>query len=128
MVFDGEIRQVWRILLAFTRPYFGTAKSMSKTLAVSRNSGGLSRSWWIDTRPAFRSRLSCARRVRMTFAFWRASIRWLRLRSGAAVCLVGELAAGDIGAPILHTRKPPARCDRPIRLDLDLRSTLLHPS
>src|ERR1700742_2431918 len=61
----------------------------------------------------------------MTFAFWRASIRWLRLRSGAAVCLVGELAAGDIEAPILHGQDPPARRGRAIRLDLDLRSTLL---
>src|SRR4051812_27629874 len=101
---------------------------MSKTLAVSRYSGGLSSSVWIDTRPAFRSRLSCARRVRMTFAFWRASIRWLRLRSGAAECLVGELAAGDIGAPILHTDRPPTRLGGQIRLDLDLRSTLLHPA
>src|ERR1700742_4090564 len=61
----------------------------------------------------------------MTFAFWRASIRWLRLRSGAAVCLVGELAAGVIGAPILHGQDPPARRGWPIRLDLDLRSTLV---
>ena len=33
---------------------------------------------WIDTRPALRSRLSCARRVRMSFARWSASIRWVQ--------------------------------------------------
>ena len=43
-------------------------------------------------RPALRSRLSCARRVRISFARWRASIRWTRERSGAAtVGLVGRL-------------------------------------
>ena len=31
----GEIRHWLRILLTFTRPYFGTARSMSKTFAVS---------------------------------------------------------------------------------------------
>ena len=32
----GEIRQWTRILFTFTRPYFGTARSMSNTFAVSR--------------------------------------------------------------------------------------------
>ena len=41
IVFDGEMRQCWRTLLTFTRPYLGTARSMSNTLAVSTNSGGL---------------------------------------------------------------------------------------
>ena len=35
IVFDGEILHWLRILLVFTRPYLGTASSMSKTLAVS---------------------------------------------------------------------------------------------
>ena len=85
-------------------------------------------SLWIDTRPAFRSRLSCARRVRMTFAFLRASIRWLRLRSGAAVCLVGELAGRrHRGGDTTHGSRAPATSRGQIRLDLDLRSRLLHP-
>jgi hypothetical protein len=40
MVLLGEIRHCWRTLFAFTRPYFGTARSMSKTFAVSTYSGG----------------------------------------------------------------------------------------
>ena len=49
MVLLGEIRHWTRTLLTFTRPYFGTARSMSKTLAVSTNSGGSSsRSWMLD--------------------------------------------------------------------------------
>ena len=38
IVLLGEIRQCVRILLTLTRPYFGTARSMSKTFAVSRYS------------------------------------------------------------------------------------------
>ena len=34
IVFEGEIRHWLRIRFAFTRPYLGTARSMSKTLAV----------------------------------------------------------------------------------------------
>jgi hypothetical protein len=36
IVLLGEIRQCVRMRLTFTRPYFGTASSRSKTLAVSR--------------------------------------------------------------------------------------------
>ena len=36
----GEIRQLVRMRLVFTRPYFGTAISMSITLAVWTYSGG----------------------------------------------------------------------------------------
>src|SRR4051794_19649907 len=96
MVFDGEMRHCPRILLTFTRPYFGTARSMSKTFAVSTYSGGLVSSEWMDTRPALRSRLSCARRVRISFARWRASMRWRRDLSGAAACFVAEFVAGGI--------------------------------
>src|SRR3712207_3971624 len=49
-------------------------------------------------RPAFRSRLSCARPVRISFARCSASIRWTRDRSGAAECLEGEFVAGGMGA------------------------------
>src|SRR5215210_635761 len=86
IVLLGEIRHCWRTLLTFTRPYFGTARSMSKTLAVWRYSGGSSSRVWIETRPPFRSFFSCARRVRISFARWRASMRWRRERSGAAEC------------------------------------------
>src|SRR3979409_34421 len=51
MVLLGEIRHCVRTLLAFTRPYLGTASSMSNTLAVSTYSGGEVSSWWIDTPP-----------------------------------------------------------------------------
>lgn len=47
IVLLGEIRQVERILLTFTRPYFGTASRRSKALAVSTYSGGSSNSSWI---------------------------------------------------------------------------------
>ena len=42
MVLVGEIRHWLRIRFALTRPYFGTARIMSKTLAESTHSGGSS--------------------------------------------------------------------------------------
>src|SRR3954452_6083947 len=76
---------------------------------------------WIDTRPALRSRFSCARRVRISLARWSASIRCNRLRSGAAACLVGELVAGGIGARV-YTPSPARQDDAgQIRLDVDRR-------
>src|SRR3954454_24011791 len=49
-------------------------------------------------RPAFRSRLSAARLVRISFARWSASMRWTRERSGAAVVgLAGVFVAGGMG-------------------------------
>src|SRR5689334_10656254 len=98
MVLDGEIRQTCRTLFTFTRPYFGTASSMSKTFAVSMYSGGSSSSTWMLARPAFRSRLRAARLVRISFARWSASMRWTRERSGAAVVgLAGVFVAGGMG-------------------------------
>src|SRR3954465_12967794 len=98
IVLLGEIRHWTRTLLTFTRPYFGTASSMSKTLAVSTYSGGSSSRSWMLRRPAFRSRLSWARAVRISLARLRASIRWSRERSGAAtVGLAGVLVAGGMG-------------------------------
>ena len=48
--------------------------------------------------PALRSRLSCARLVRISFARWSASMRWTRERSGAAtVGLAGVFVAGGMG-------------------------------
>src|SRR4051812_44278321 len=89
IVLLGEMRHCCRTLLTFTRPYLGTARSMSKTFAVSRYSGGWSRSVWIDSRPALRSRLSWARLILIWLARARASIRWLRERSGAVELLAG---------------------------------------
>src|SRR5271166_5729393 len=83
IVLLGAMRQWARILLTFTRPYLGTASSMSKTLAVSTYSGGSSSSEWIERRPAFRSRLSWARWMRIWLARASASMRWLSERSGA---------------------------------------------
>src|SRR4051795_9741428 len=107
------MRHCWRILLTLTRPYFGTARSMSKTLAVSRYSGGLVNSAWIEARPPLRSLLSLARRVRMSLARWSASIRWVRERSGAEVGLVGALSvAGGMGGEYTE-RDRPCKPDRP---------------
>src|ERR1039458_7860043 len=71
----GETRQLCRILVAFTAPCLGRASSMSKTFAVSRNGGGSSSSAPIDTLPALRSRLSCARSARTSFVLRSASMR-----------------------------------------------------
>ena len=50
------------------------------------------------TRPALRSRLRDARRVRISLARWSASMRWTRERSGAAVVgLAGVFVAGGMG-------------------------------
>src|SRR4051795_10444712 len=111
MVLLGEIRHPTSTLLTFTRPYFGTARSMSKTFAVSMYAGGSSRRSWIRARPPLRSRLSWARRVLISLARSRASIRWTRLRSGAATPgLVGVFVAGGMGGESTsHKRadKPP---------------------
>src|SRR3954470_4041157 len=98
MVLEGEMRQTCSTLFTFTRPYLGTASNMSKTFAVSMNSGGsISRRWMLD-RPALRSRFSAARFVRISFARWSASMRWTRERSGAAVVgLAGVFVAGGMG-------------------------------
>src|ERR1035441_9711884 len=101
MVLLGAMRQWARILLTLTRPYLGTASSMSNTLAVSTYSGGSSSSEWIERRPAFRSRLSCARWMRIWLARARASILWLSDRSGA-VEVFEEL--DQIGRASYHER------------------------
>src|SRR3954454_7602277 len=98
MVFDGEIRQTWRTLLTFTRPYFGTASSMSKTLAVSMYAGGSRSRAWMEVTPPLRSRLSWARCVRISFARARASMRCCSDLSGAATWgFVGGFTAGGTG-------------------------------
>src|SRR3954453_16267836 len=104
MVLLGEIRHWVRIRFTFTRPYFGTARSRSKTFAVIRYSGGSRSSPWICVRPAFRSLLRAARRVRISLARRSASMRCVSERSGAAPagCFVGDWAAGGM-RPRLYT-------------------------
>src|SRR5262249_34465888 len=80
----GEIRHWLRIRFVFTRPYFGTARSMSKTFAVMTYSGGSRSSAWMLALFALRSFFSFALAVRMSFARRRASIRWSSDLSGAA--------------------------------------------
>src|SRR5271167_2545448 len=110
MVLLGAIRQWARILLTFTRPYLGTARSMSNTLAVSTYSGGLSRSEWIERRPDFRSRLSSARLTRIWLALASASILWFSDLSGAIVALEDVvLVAVVMGGESTH----PARAIKP---------------
>src|SRR5271165_7537426 len=106
MVLLGAMRQWARILLTFTRPYLGTASSMSNTLAVSTYSGGSSRSEWIVRRPAFRSRFNSARLTRISLARASASIRWLRDRSGAMEGLEDVvLVAVVMGGESTHQRR-----------------------
>src|SRR5438128_9594805 len=90
------MRQWARILLTFTRPYLGTARSMSNTFAVSTYSGGSSSSEWIDKRPDFRSRLSWARLMRIWLALASASIRWFSERSGAIEGFADVERFGDV--------------------------------
>src|ERR1700756_2389375 len=105
MVLLGAILQCARILLTFTRPYLGTASSMSNTLAVSTYSGGSSSSEWIERRPAFRSRLSWARWMRIWLARARASILWFKDRSGAVELLEDVVpVAVDMGGESTHPR------------------------
>src|SRR3954451_12400753 len=85
IVFDGEILHWLRIRLVLTRPYLGTAISMSMTFAVWTYSGGSISSVWMLTLLAFGSRFSCARFERMSLALRRASIRWSSDLSGAAL-------------------------------------------
>src|SRR3712207_4201292 len=107
IVLLGEMRHCTSTLFAFTRPYLGTASSMSTTLAVSTNGGGSSSRSWMLLRPALRSRLSCARFVRISFARCSASIRWTRERSGAATAgLVGVFVAGGMGGESTSVRRP----------------------
>src|SRR3954447_15792633 len=126
------MRHCVRTLLTFTRPYFGTASSMSKTFAVSMYSGGSSRSVWIEQRPLLRSRLSWARRVRTILARSSASRRWVNDRSGAAECFVGVLVAGGIGTRryyiLTSASQAKSRLFPRIHVDLDLRFRCVHTS
>src|SRR5438874_1401030 len=98
-VFDWLIRHWLRKRAALTRPNFGTAINMSKTFAVETYSGGLLRICSIWTRPSLRSFFSRARRTRMSFALFSASIRWSSERIGASAWVLGD------------TMSAVARCD-----------------
>src|SRR3954447_17450967 len=103
------MRHCVRMRFTFTRPYLGTARRRSKTLAVCRYSGGSRSSPWIWVRPAFRSRFSRARRVRMSFARLSASMRCVSERSGAwpaELVLAGVSWAAGMGGD--HTHAPHA--------------------
>src|SRR5690349_17714750 len=66
---------------------------MSNTFAVETKSGGSRRMSWIRPPPLFRSFFSWARRTRMSFARFSASMRWSSDQTGAwAWVLVGTLA------------------------------------
>src|SRR5918996_3110079 len=97
-VFDWLMRHWLRSRAAFTRPNFGTAMSMSKTFAVDTNSGGSRRIDSMWTTPAFRSRFSCARLTRTSFARCSASILWSSDRAGACAC-VFELTMSRTSLP-----------------------------
>ncbi len=121
MVLLGAMRQWARILLTFTRPYLGTASSMSKTLAVSTYSGGSSSSEWMERRPDLRSRLSCARWMRIWLARASASILWLSDRSGAVDVFVDVVpVAVAMGRESTHRRGSMTKKSL-IHLNLNLR-------
>src|SRR3954452_4630823 len=88
-VFDWLIRHWFSRRAAFTRPNFGTAINMSKTLAVETYSGGSLRICSMETVPDFRSFFNCARLTRMSFARLRASMRWSSERTGACTWVWG---------------------------------------
>ena len=71
----GMTRHRSNNLLALTRPYFGTASTRSRTLAVATHGGGSERTVEMVTSPLRRASLSRARSERMSFARRRASIR-----------------------------------------------------
>src|SRR6476619_6735521 len=84
---------------------------------------------WILTLLAFRSRFSCARWERMSFALFRASIRWSSDLSGAAF---EDWTGACIGAAVYPRPPEPERgfssfrkkrrlCDRSCRLRSELR-------
>src|SRR5260221_13666067 len=101
-VFDWLMRHWLSRGAAFTRPNFGTAISMSNTLAVETYSGGSPRICSMETVPSFRSFFNCARFTRMSFARLRASILWSNERTGACTCVWGGTMRAALYQP--HSR------------------------
>ena len=121
------MRQGCRTLLALTRPYFGTASSMSKTFAVSRKSGGVKQQP-VDRHPAG---LEIALELRAARAdLVRTLERVHALVEAAFGCrdvLGGEFMAGGMGRRYYTRITRPGHVPGQIRLHLDLRSRVLHP-
>jgi len=69
------MRHCVRRRVDLTLPSLGTAIRTSYTFAVKTSSGGSAMTSWMRTRPAFRSRFSCARLTLIWFARLSASIR-----------------------------------------------------
>src|SRR6476646_1930601 len=90
---------------AFTRPNFGTAISMSNTLAVETYSGGSPRICSMDTVPSFKSFFNCARLTRMSFARLRASILWSSGRTGAWTCVWGGTMRAALYQPLSRVQE-----------------------
>ena len=67
---------------------------------------GSSSSCWIEWRPALRSRFSCARCERISFARARASIRWLNERSGVAGSFMERRLTGRHGRRVYRLGGP----------------------
>ena len=125
MVLLGEIRHCVRILFTFTRPYFGTASSMSKTFAVSDVLGRIEQEL-VDLSAA---RLEVALELRAPRAdLVRALERLHPLGQRALGCwppagLGGRLGAAAAWAASLHAEpwRRAANAEYPrIQLDLDL--------
>jgi len=103
-VLDELTRHRSSNLLALTRPYLGTARTRSSTLAVATHAGGSARTSLMETSPLRNASLSRARSERISFALRSASIRCCWLRSG--VC--GTMLMGWLTGAIIHTRFPDA--------------------
>ena len=95
IVFDGEIRHWLRIRFALTRPYFGTARIMSKAFADSTYSGGSSSSVSILHLAGLQVALQLgARRCGSRWPCRSAFIRWSLVLSGTAAAVSTEAAIG----------------------------------
>jgi hypothetical protein len=114
----GETSQLCRILVAFTRPYFGRASSMPKTFAVSRYGGGASSSGPIDTLPSLEVPFELgAKRTNLVGRSKRVHAL-IQVALGCHPVLERVLVGDDIGAetarapsaPRAETPAPKARC------------------
>src|SRR5262249_60067489 len=105
-------------------PYLGTAMIMSKAFAESTYSGGSMSSCSTFTLPAFRSRFSCARAVRISLALRSAFIRCSWVLSGTADEVSTEETTGGGDYMRGHATRDGDRGEfRKIRFDLRLRSS-----
>ena len=123
IVLLGEMRHWLRILLTFTRPYLGTASSMSKTFAVSTHSGGSSSSSWIDVAARLEVALELrAPRPDLVGPLQRFHSLHERSLGCRGVLASGVVVAGGIGRRVYIADAAGQGANRAIRLDLNLRS------